>query len=105
MRGSWLLLCLVLVPGTLAAAEPPPDPAAGKRLAVRWCSQCHVVADQPAKAADAGPPFPALAKDPAKTEDTLRGFLQHPQAPMPPLELSRRDINDLVAYIESLSRN
>lgn len=102
------ILSMTLVAGALALAAGPAaaqaaDPVEGERLARAWCSQCHVVGDGVAKAADAGPTFATLAKDPAKSEAALRSFLQHPKPPMPPLELSRRDIDHLVAYIKSLA--
>jgi mono/diheme cytochrome c family protein len=51
---------------------------------------------------DAGPPFAALADDPATSESAMRGFLHDPQPPMPPLELSGRQIDHILAYIASL---
>lgn len=100
--GLALAWCALTVAVSSAAAQPA-DPTEGKRLAEAWCSQCHVVGGGATTGPDVGPPFAALANDPEKTEDTLRGFLQHPQRPMPPLELSRRDIDQLVAYIRSLA--
>ena len=38
----------------------------------------------------------------ARTADQLRAFLSHPHGAMPDLSLTRAEINDLVAYIETL---
>lgn len=103
----WLrtgIVCGLLTLAAAPAAAQMADPAEGKRLAQAWCSQCHVVGDGTPGGVDAGPPFAALANDPTKSEATLRGFLQHPMRPMPPLELSSRDIDHLVAYIRSLAK-
>jgi hypothetical protein len=43
-----------------------------------------------------------LAKDPTATPDHLSAFLTEPHGGMRELSLSRREIDDLVAYIESL---
>lgn len=78
------------------------DAAAGERLARQWCVNCHVLPGTPAKTTvPQGPPsFPAIAQhlDPG----TLRAFLSHPHKPMPDLALTRAEIEDLVAYIETL---
>lgn len=78
------------------------DAAAGERLAQQWCVNCHVVPGATARATvQQGPPgFPAIAQhlDPG----ALRAFLSHPHKPMPDLALTRAEIDDLVAYIETL---
>jgi mono/diheme cytochrome c family protein len=44
--------------------------------------------------------FEMLAQE--RTPSQLAAFLTDPHGGMPPLELSRREIEDLVAYIRSL---
>ncbi len=77
------------------------DAAAGERLAQQWCVSCHVVDSGAARSTvPQGPPsFPAIAQhlDPG----ALRAFLSHPHKPMPDLALTRAEIEDLVAYIET----
>jgi hypothetical protein len=47
-----------------------------------------------------GPPaFQTIAR--ARAPDSLRAFLARPHPPMPPIDLSRADIDNLVAYIET----
>lgn len=73
----------------------------GRDIAKRWCAECHQVAPD-ANATDVAPGFPAIAKDPAYTDARLRGWLSDPHPPMPKLQLSRREIDALVAYVRSL---
>lgn len=86
----------VAMPGFAAG-----DVATGKLAARRWCASCHVV-EPGGHGSDAVPDFPSIAADPKKTDDVLRTFLADPRHPMPNLQLSRREIEDLVAYIASL---
>lgn len=78
------------------------DAAVGERLARQWCANCHVIEKSgPATTLPQGPPaFRIIAGhlDPAQ----LRAFLTHPHGAMPDLALTRAEIEDLIAYIESL---
>ena len=78
------------------------DPEVGRELALRWCTSCHVV-DHAGHGADAGPALPALLEDAQRTADELRGWLAAPHPPMPDFDLSRQEIEDIVAYLESLA--
>jgi mono/diheme cytochrome c family protein len=91
------LLLTWLMPLTARA-----DAAAGERLAHQWCVNCHVVPGGTARATvPQGPPsFPAIAQH--LDAGALRAFLSHPHKPMPDLALTRAEIDDLVAYIETL---
>ncbi len=84
------------------AARAAGDAAEGRRIAERWCVSCHAVAPK-GTGPDAAPPFAALAADPAKTEGYLRAWLQAPHPPMPDLQLTRNEIENLVAYIRALA--
>ena len=98
---------------TLTASAAPPasaaqersDPAAGKGLAQAVCANCHLVAEGQRQAPmDSLPSFDAVANDPAMTDARLRSFLNRPHPPMPNIELSRQQIEDLVGYLVSLRR-
>lgn len=80
------------------------DPAAGRRLAERWCADCHVVAPLPHRLPpDGGPPdFVAIANDPTTTGLGLSAFLRTPHARMPDIRLSGSQIAELTSYILSL---
>src|SRR5450755_3466526 len=86
----------------------------GRKLANLVCSVCHVVSedkDQVPILRNPGPPFAAVAARPSITEATLRDFLvtKHremgPTGQMPNPRLADYQIDELVAYILSLSHH
>jgi len=105
---------------TLAAcATAPADPSAvlappkldaaqqrGHEFAVRRCSGCHTVGLDDGGAGD-GPAFTTLARR-YNTLSLERRFDQvsaHGMDRMPPIEFSHAELNDLVAYFDSLQGN
>jgi Cytochrome c, mono- and diheme variants len=98
-------LAALLFPVTMAQAA---DALAGKRIADRWCTSCHVVESgskgSPARGTDAVPTLASIAHDPQRGPDWPRQWLTSPHPPMPDLNLSRAEIEDVVAYLQSLSR-
>jgi mono/diheme cytochrome c family protein len=81
------------------------DANAGHRFALASCSGCHLVDDQQKKpAVDGVPSYQSLANDASKTPERLRTFLASPHGAMPPLSLSRQEIDDVVAYIGTLKK-
>ena len=98
-RTAAILAAAALLAATQAAAG---DAGAGRRLAEQWCTGCHLigVAD---RGSDTAPPFTAIAADPRKDPEHLRTWLATPHTEMPAMPLSRRDIDDLVAYITGLT--
>lgn len=105
-RGAWsFVLAAAALAASTAVADAAPDVNAGRRLALQWCSTCHVVADpQPRPAVDGVPSFMALGNDARMTETRLGSFLQAPHPVMPDFSLSRREIENIVGYIQSLKR-
>ncbi len=106
-----LLAALLLVPALVAPGPAQaqqrrqPDANQGAALAKEWCSSCHVVGTEAAgRGTDAAPSFSRIAKDPAKGPDFVRGMLANPHPPMPPLEISRAAIEDIVAYFKVLQK-
>jgi len=100
-----LLASLLLPDGAQAQQRREPDANQGAALSKDWCSSCHVVASgQAARGTDAVPSFAAIAKDPKRGPDFVRGMLANPHPPMPPLEISRAAIEDIVAYFRVLQR-
>jgi cytochrome c len=91
---------------SLAMLTPNPARAAdadtGARLARQWCANCHVIDHAGANApVPQGPPsFRVIAN--RVNADALRAFLSHPHGKMPDLTLSRAEIDDLIAYIQTL---
>ena len=97
-----LALAAAALPATGKPVLAAGDAAAGRRTADTWCVGCHLVGDeQKAGLADV-PPFPTIAKE--KTPSAIRTFLFNPHPPMPRFRLSNQDIDDLVAFIESLKK-
>jgi mono/diheme cytochrome c family protein len=89
---------LVLFSGAAAAA----DAKKGAIIAKRWCAACHVVAsDQKSASADV-PPFADIARRRTDSK-ALAAFLADPHPKMPDMHLSRSEIDDIVAYIQSLN--
>ncbi len=99
----FLAVFLALSAGlSVAFAAPLGDAANGKRLAEEWCASCHLVSPEQTSATTEAPPFEEIAERPPEAIETLDTFLQNPHPPMPQLSLTRAEIRDLVAYIESL---
>ena len=94
-------LALTLAGGiTTAFPSAATDAAKGAQLARQWCVHCHVVGAAPAPGTvQQGPPaFAAMEM----TGEQLRTFLTRPHGAMPDLALTRSEINDVIAYIETL---
>ena len=79
------------------------DARSGHALSRQWCSSCHLV-ETGTSGGDQAPPFESIANDPARTPARLRSWLAAPHPPMPDLKLSRTQIDDVMAYLESLKR-
>ena len=106
------LAMLAAASAFLAGAAPPAlaqqsagDPAAGRRVAEVWCANCHVIGPGASgPASDVVPSFPSVAQRASTTDMSLRVFLRTPHANMPDFQLSRAELDDIVAYILSLKR-
>ena len=93
-------VCLLMfLPGVVWAQ----DVGLGHELARRWCASCHVV-ERTADMASANglPTFPALAASPRTTPELLQATMTAQHGRMPDLSLSKRQQDDLIAYIFSL---
>lgn len=81
------------------------DAQQGRELAKRWCSSCHVVEPSATEAPAIGlPTFPAIAARADLSADQLRAAMNPQHSRMPDFALSRRQQDDLIAYIYSLRR-
>ncbi|HKA74458.1 MAG TPA: c-type cytochrome [Xanthobacteraceae bacterium] len=85
-------------PGTTADADN------GQQLAQRWCASCHVVAPDQREASADAPPFASIARMPDFNAQKVAFFLLEPHPKMPAMALSRRDSEDIAAYIAKLGR-
>lgn len=96
-----LLLSLAGAAALAAAPACAGDAQKGAVIAKRWCASCHVVSkDQTSANADA-PSFFDIAQRRTDRKQ-LGNFLVDPHPPMPDMHLSRKEIDDIVAYIRSL---
>ena len=90
--------------GCAMPAHAGGDAARGAVIAKRWCVNCHVVsADQTSAKVDV-PTFADIARR-RQDDRALSRFLVDPHPPMPNLNLTRQEIDDVVAYIRSLDPN
>jgi len=96
MRARWPIAVVLAVAAMPVRAQ---DVANGRQLAERWCSSCHAVER---RGSDAVPSLQQISNLPNHDANYLRTFLTNPHPPMPPFQIGRDDINDLVAYIVSL---
>jgi mono/diheme cytochrome c family protein len=89
--------------GVLLAVSPvaAQDAARGELLARQWCSGCHAVA--PGESGnELAPSFEAVVRERQRTQEWLETWLSVPHETMPDLGLSRSEIADLVAYLQTL---
>jgi len=90
------LLSLVIA-GQAASA----DAVSGKKLAIRLCSKCHSVEDNKTASDSAVPSFEDIANWSNSDRQKLLAFLDKPH-PMPDMDLTPAEVQDLVDYIISL---
>ncbi len=97
----WFLMavcCGVLLAGPALAG----DADAGRVLAQTWCANCHLVGTAK-QGQDTAPPLAAIAERHGQDPTWLRAWLTSPHPAMPNFNLSRPDVENLVAYLASLA--
>jgi hypothetical protein len=100
-----ILLPLVLPVGLALAAPVPglPDPAHGKDLAERLCTNCHLIGSAQQAHANADvPSFHEIANRPGQTAGAITAIIIVPKHPMPQIPLTKSELADLSAYILTL---
>jgi mono/diheme cytochrome c family protein len=97
VRHGLVVLVAAVFSGSALAAGNAEN---GRIVAGLWCTSCHAVG-RDATASDAAPAFTALARE--RSPEQLRGWLSEPHPPMPNLSLTRFEVEDIVAYLQSLS--
>jgi mono/diheme cytochrome c family protein len=78
------------------------DAVHGEEVARRWCAECHVVSTDQRQVLSQAPPFSAIARKPGFNAYRLAFFLLEPHPKMPSMSLTRKEADDLAAYIASL---
>ena len=91
-----LLSCISEV--TLAA-----DAEHGSTLAQRWCASCHGISSAQ-REIDHSPSFASIAQRVDFSAEKLAVFLLEPHPKMPNMSLSRKEADDLAAYIAEQRR-
>ena len=80
-----------------------PTAEAGRTIAEKLCSSCHLTPDSPTKPIIVGiPSLSALANKPEQTPVTIALRLISPPHPMPDMQLTRDEIADVIAYLATL---
>ena len=91
----------------VALAQPvgDGDAAQGRQTAERLCTSCHVSDSSSSATVPAGvPTLRTIANKPDQTAERIAGMLIDPHPPMPNTRVTREEINDLVAYLQSLRK-
>src|SRR5947209_4686864 len=94
-----------LVTFAVVAANSPSfaaDAAKGADLAQRMCVGCHVVGTTAVGPVQQGPPSFRAVGQSQKSADQLKAFLANPHGVMPNFSLTRTEIDDLIAYVQTL---
>lgn len=102
--GAWTLAIWLAAAGLPASASAQGwgDAAAGRDLAERWCSSCHMVAPDQLRASADAPTFMEIAQAVGDDFAVIEGFLIDPHPPMPDLSLTRLEIRNVIAYFATL---
>jgi mono/diheme cytochrome c family protein len=98
--GIAALAVAAVLPRTAAVAA---DAEAGARLVQRWCVSCHAT-ERSRAAADVAPSLATIAQTRGGSPGWLRAWLAAPHPPMPNLTLSNREIDDVIAYLQTLRK-
>ena len=98
MRNPALRLAVVLLLCGASSGAPAQDVENGRRLSERWCVECHAIGMPEAKSSRVIP-FASIAQRPDITPEMIASFLLMPHATMPNLPLSRKDAQDIAAFI------
>jgi mono/diheme cytochrome c family protein len=88
----------------MAGGAQAADTASGLEVARKLCVNCHIVEPDGAGATvnPAIPSFMAIADKEGQTESKLRGFVLNPHPPMPEVQLTTHELENIAAYIMSL---
>ena len=96
-------VCLTLGAVPAVAQSVPGDVERGRELAERVCSNCHKVKADPAAPVSTDVlSFPTIANRPGVTAESLAGRIIVPHPAMPNVQLSVRELREVIAYILSL---
>lgn len=98
LRFCSILPAMLAASGALAA-----DADNGKRLAEMRCVTCHIVSPSERRVVTDAPPFEAIARKFASNPDMLAFSIIDPH-PRMNVTLTRREAQDIAAYINTLAK-
>ena len=88
---------------TASAQVAEPSAEKGRELAIRLCRSCHLIENASAQAVPAGTlTFRGMATKPGQTVEQITAVLIQPHAPMPDIQLTRAEIDNIIAYLDAL---
>jgi mono/diheme cytochrome c family protein len=87
-----------------SAAAQTGDAQRGHELAERVCSTCHNVRPEPTTLSTDVKSFASIANKPGVTAEMLAGRIIIPHPAMPGVQLSVRELRDVIAYVLSLKK-
>jgi len=96
-------LAVALAFGGATVAAQAQDADNGRRVSERWCVECHAIestAVKPGRTLS----FAAIAAKQGITSEMIRSFLLMPHSTMPDTPLSRKDAQDIAAFIMGMKR-
>jgi mono/diheme cytochrome c family protein len=95
------MMLFLALPPAVHAAPASGNAAAGRELVLRSCTSCHAT-ENATSASDTAPPLSFISRDIKDRRVWVRGWLMNPHPPMRGINLSRQEINDVIAYLETL---
>ncbi len=93
-----LTLAAILAALPYFPAHAAGDVESGRRIAETWCKPCHAIGSP--RGTDVAQPFADIAAK--RSAQSIGAFLADPHGAMPNIQLSRQQIDDVVAYMETL---
>jgi cytochrome c2 len=99
------LRSFVVIAGILASTVPVyanGNSAAGRDLVEKSCTTCHASSNAPATATDAAPALSQIARDNQSNKTWIHAWLSNPHKAMTGIMLSRQQIDDVIAYLDTL---
>ncbi len=89
--------------GLIAEACAEGSVREGAQLIQKLCATCHVTADTSSASVPTGPPtLRGIANRFDQSAERITGVLIQPHAPMPEVQLTRLEIEHIIAYLQSL---
>jgi mono/diheme cytochrome c family protein len=85
-------------------ADPPPNAAAGLKLAEQYCVRCHQIAPTSRRGWTDAPAFEAIANRPGTSAEMLSATIQKPHMKMLNTQRPVDEANDIAVYIMSLRK-